>query len=115
MRIINLMFFAFIGLVSCEPGDRKAIDDASTIVFITTPVQSQSLLVKPTLKCYPGEQRLELNLTLGSLVPEKIHITEIVLNNSNGLNSLDESIANKTVSIQGKGDTTLLLTFNPIN
>lgn len=114
MRNINLIIFALIGLASCGD-DRKNMNDAASIAFITTPVKSPSLLVTPALKCYPKTQRLELKLGLKSLVPEKLTINEIVLSNSNGLNSRDESITNKILTVQTDRDTTLQLTFHHIN
>ncbi|HEY3406521.1 MAG TPA: hypothetical protein VGK59_24200, partial [Ohtaekwangia sp.] len=112
MRIIPLFLFLFVGLVCCKPHHPET---TGSIVFTTTPVQSSSLLVKPTLKCYPGKQHLELDLRMESLTPEKITITEIVLSSTKGLRSLDERIAGKTFTIPAKGDTTFLLTFNPVN
>ena len=112
MRIFNLICFALMGFVSCGPVNKN---EAVSIAFMSRPVQSQSLLVIPTLACFPGEQRLELNLTLKNLLSEKIAITEISLNNSIGIKSLAESLGVQSFSITENGDTTMLLTFKPVN
>lgn len=113
MRIIVLMFVTLMGLVACEP--QQEIKTSGLIDFKTTPVQSQSLLVEPTLTCNSQTQLLELNIRLTSRVSETLVIKNIVLNNSNGLNSSDERLAAKSICIQEKRDTTLQLTFNHIN
>jgi hypothetical protein len=115
MRITNLVFLFLIVIASCGKEDREGANDCKSIAFITTPVQSKSLLVTPELKCYPAEQRLELNLNVKSLIDKRIVIREVVLNNPNGVNTSDEMIASKTLNIDGNKDTTLLITFNHIN
>jgi hypothetical protein len=114
MRIIVMMSLMLMGLVACAPQDVSEPGEAS-ITFITTPAQSQSLLVEPALTVDPQTQRLELTIRLASRVPETIAIKNIVLNNSNGLNSSDERLAGKAINIREKQDTTILLTFNHIN
>jgi len=111
-RIFILIFFVSACLISCETSDRK---DASSIAFTTKPVQSQSLLVVPTLKCFPSQQGLELNLTLKNLLAEKITITEIALQNSKGLKSVDERIAGNTICVSKNADTTIVQMFQPVN
>jgi hypothetical protein len=114
MRITALMFLTMMVLVSCVP--QEGIETSETsIPFITTPVQSQSLLVAPQLTCDPQTQRLELNIRLASRVPETIVVKNIILNNSNGLNSADEHLATKPINIRETQDTTILLTFNHVN
>jgi hypothetical protein len=112
MRTFILVLFALIFLAACGRVDSN---ESQSIAFLTTPVQSQSLLVKAQLKCYPGEQYLKLNLSLRSFVPENIFVKEIVLSNLNGMNSLAERNGNKPLSIIANKDTTFQLTFNPIN
>jgi hypothetical protein len=114
MRTTALMFLTMMVLVACVPQD--GIESSQTsIPFITTPVQSQSLLVEPTLRCNPQTQRLELIVRLASQVPETIVVRNIVLNNPNGLNSADERLATKSINIREKQDTTILLNFNHVN
>jgi len=112
MRIVILIILVLTGLISCNRADKK---DAASIAFTARPVQSPSLLVTPSLKGFPDKQALELKLTLKNLATEKITVTEVSLQNQHGLKSLPESIDNGTWSIAKSEDTTLLLTFNPVN
>jgi hypothetical protein len=112
MRTIIPAFFVLIALASCEPADRH---NASSIVFVSKPVQTESLLASPTLKFIPGGQQLNLSLGLKNLVPETLHIMLVMIHNANGMTTFAEGLSDKMVNVAAGKDTTLMLTFNPIN
>jgi hypothetical protein len=118
MRIEYLILLASAYLASCGLNDREAmsdLQDSGSLVFATTPVQSPSLLVAPTLKGFPANQRLELTLKIESLQPERITIESIVLNNSNGLNSFIGNDTNQKLIIPVGRDTTITETIDHIH
>jgi hypothetical protein len=116
MRLRYLILLAFIGLASCGPAEMKGVKEANgSILFVTTPVQSPSLLVRPTLRCFAEDQRMELSIALENLDTEKITISEISFNNSNGLNSSVENLSHKKWMLPVGSDTTLVTTLRHIN
>ena len=114
MRITALVFLTLISVAGCVSKDGNETS-LTVITFNTKPVQSQSLLVEPILTCDPEAQRLQLKIRLTSRIPETILVTNILLNNSNGLNSSDDRLAGKAIPIREKQDTTLQLAFKHIN
>lgn len=111
MRIFFQGLFTLICFASCGP-DRN---DPDSIVFETKAVQSESLLATPVLRFKPGAQHLDMRLDLKNLAPETLKLMLVIIQNDNGMPTFAEGLKDKTIKIEGGQDTTLALTFHPIN
>jgi hypothetical protein len=116
LKIFIPVILILLTLASCGPANQNdgSLKEGS-VVFVSRPVQSEALLATPILKFIPGEQQLDLNLGLKNLAPETINISLVMIHNENGMTTFAEGLPDKNVGVDTGKDTTLLLTFNPIN
>ncbi len=113
MRVICYISVTLFAVWSCDTKNTTTTieRDLKYIAFETAPVQSPSLLVNPSLRCFPGEQSLELTLQLKGLVPEPITVQETIVHNSRGLRSGVVS----GIKLPIEKDTTVSHRFSPVN